>query len=251
MTKKEVFLWIVFFLIWLVLMSSIFTYSAKAQYITSDDIYQAFKSKMQSDRNIFPDSVIYQITNLAARFVSLYGLAHPQQDTIILTTDSMSYALKELPIWVYRISKVGAGERSWQAVNLYDFGKEGMYEIKTPTYYDFVSLMKIPTGSYPTTASREEGKVYIYPVPTSAEDSDSMIVNYYAWCDTIDNNILYAYRAATFHAALMFGYIRKGRTDWAVKYYNDAMAECNLLLNERLRRIHGIEVVPTIIGGGQ
>lgn len=247
MSKKVVFLWLIFFCVWLLLMFSLFSYEVKAQGLTSADIYRSFKSKMQNDNLTFPDSVIYQCINLATAISCVSGFSYPKVDTIVLSTGTERYGLNKLAVWVYRIGKIGEGERSWQSVVFGDMGKYQMGEALNPAYWDFTTEMEGVTSTF--SAGKDTSYVYVFPKPTVAENNDSITVHYFAWADTLDGVIKNNYREPILQLALMGGFIRARSSDRAILAFNKAMPILNKLRNDQLGRIRNIEVNPTDVGG--
>lgn len=217
------------------------------QGLSSADIYKSFKYRLHPDPIIFSDSVIYQLINLASEIACDHGLAYPEIDTITLATGTDEYGLIHTALWVYRVGKIAEGERSWQRVGLSQFGKEGMSESVRPAFYDFVTVLENLTSTFD--AGNDTSYIYIYPKPIAADDGDTILVHYFAFADTIDDNLRSDYQNAVVELALMLGNLRKGRSDKAVVNWNNASLQLSVLRNSWLAKIFNLEVVPKTIGG--
>jgi len=201
---------------------------------------------MKSDNLVFPDSVIYQLINLAAEIACTHGFAYPKVDTLVLATGTEQYGLEKVAVWVYRVGKIGEGERSWQSLPLPSFGKFHIKEAISPAYYDFTTVLESIDSAF--SAGNDTSYVYIFPKPTSAHNNDSILVHYFAFDDTISANLRSIAKDALLELTLMCAYIRKGRSDLGVNAWNDASPEMSKLRNDWLTRIYNIEVVPKTIG---
>ena len=247
MNKKEVFLWVGFFLVWLILMGSLFTTPVKSQGLTSLNVYDKFMSQMRQDKIIFPDAEAYQIINGATEMACAFGLAYQVTDTLVLATGVDEIGLKKLAIWVYRVGRLDEGYPSWKHIDLANIGKYGMIEALNPAFFDFVTVLVGVTTTFG--AGGDTSYLEIAPKPTSGDSGDSIVVCYFAWDDTINANLKVAYQDVVLKLALMDGYIRKGRTDLAVNQWNQASITMNLQINARLKEIYDIEIVPKNVGG--
>lgn len=242
MRKKRVLLWLI------CLMFLFFTFEVYGQGLTSTDVFKSFKYRMKSDNLVFPDADIYQLVNFGTEIACTHGFAYQRTDTILLVTGQEAYGLPKLAIWVYRVGKIEAGDRSWQNVALGHFGAYYMQEVLNPAYYDFVTVIESLTTVFD--AGQDTSQLYVYPKPTAADNGDSMVVCYFAWTDTLDGTtVKYNYHDAILELALMGGEIRKGRSDKAVQRWNKASVMLGKLRNDWLSRIHAIEVVPKNVGG--
>lgn len=231
----------------LVLISFFVVQVGHGQGLTSKDIYTSVKYHMKSDNLVFPDDEIYQLVNLGAEMACVFGFAYPKVDTLTLSTGTEEYGLTKLALWVYRIGKIGEGDRSWQSMLLADFGKYQIKEVSSPNYYDFVTVVESVDSAF--SAGNDTSYVYVYPKPTSADNNDSILVHYFALDDTINSNLKNVSQDLVLELTLMCGYIRDGRTDKAVDAWNHAGTQMTLLTNYWLQRIYNIEVVPKNVGG--
>lgn len=249
MNRKQVLGWWVFFLAWLFLIGSFFfTPLCHAQYLISADIVTSFKRTMQNDNLVFPDSVIYQLVNIATGIACIHGFADPKIDSIVLATGTDQYGLKFPAIWVYRIGKLGATQRSWSRIDLGDFGKYSTKDVLYPAFWDFTHQLETGADSI-TGTGIDTSYIWIYPKPTTADSGDTIEVNYFAYEDSLKSNLKPNYRDVVLSLTLMLGYFRAGRSDNAVSEWNKASSALSVLRNEMLGKIYNIEIVPKTLGG--
>ena len=230
------------FVLTLVLIGVLVAQSAFSQGLTSADVYRSFKYRMRSDNLVFPDSVIYQLINAATEMACTHAWAYPKVDTLTLTTGTDRYGLQKLAVWVYRVGKLEDNTPSWQNIPLKDFGKYDIKETPNAAFFDFTTEMEGVMTVF--TAGGDTSYIYVYPLPTTGDNGDSVEIRYFAWADTLNGNIKYAYHDIILELALMLGYMRSGRSDMAVSSWNTAGPQMTKMRNDWLAKIHDIEVVP-------
>lgn len=221
------------------------------QGLNADYMRDEFKYRMGEDSRWFPNAVIDSLLFIAAEIVSSHALAdHHRVDVIFDTTDAgdwrETYGTAHPIIWLYSIKPTSpvdpnqTDEIAWISVDVSDVGKYFMESASSPNYFWCWHDLK-----------GDSSFMGVYPIPTK---KDTVTVYYFAFIDTIKTRDVIPsqmpsnYVKALVWSALMLGYSRKGQSERASYYYNQASVEMNNLRNQVLSEVSEIIIVPKIIG---